>query len=140
MVQFFVQRRFQHVMMASRFYHQIFQDGDNRLRLKQNSDVTKMISETFGTSPTVSAIDSLASEAIRDVNKGVEAFLFLAERGELESAAKRLSESYMVGEFMPSIQTLPREKKREVLDFVRKQYRLVAAIDAKDYETARGLI
>ncbi len=140
MVQFFVQRRFQHVMMASRFYHQIFTDGDNRLRLDKNSDVSKMISETFGTSPTVAALDSLASEAIRDVDKGVEAFKFLSERGELESAAKRLSEAYMVGEFMPSIQTLPREEKRRVLQFVRESYKLVAALDAKDYTTAEELV
>jgi hypothetical protein len=140
MVQFFVQRRFQHVMMAARFYHQIFKNGDNRLRLNKNSDVSKMISETFGTSPTVAALDSLASEAIRDVDKGVEAFKFLSERGELESAAKRLSESYMVGEFMPSIQTLPREEKRRVLEFVRQSYQLLAALNAKDYAKAESLV
>ena len=140
MVQFFVQRRFQHVMMAARFYHQIFTDGDNQLHIDKNSDVSRLISQTFGTSPTVAAIDSLASEAIRDVEKGVEAFLFLADRGELESAAKRLSEAYMVGEFMPVIQTLPREKKRLVLDFTRLSYRLLAALEAKDYEAARTLI
>lgn len=140
MVQFFVQRRFQHVMMAARFYHQIFSDGDNRLRIKKDSDVSKMISDTFGTSPTVSSLDSLASEAVRDVDKGVEAFLFLSGRGELESAAKRLSESYMVGEFMPSVQTLPREKKRTVLEFVRSSYKLIAALDAKDYLRARELV
>jgi len=140
MIQFFVQRRFQHVMMASRFYHQIFTDGDNRLRINKNSDVSKLISETFGTSPTVAALDSLASEAIRDVNKGVEAFKFLSERGELESAAKRLSESYMVGEFMPSVQTLPREEKRRVLLYVRDSYKLIAALDAKDYATAQELV
>jgi len=140
MVQFFVQRRFQHVMMAARFYHQIFTDGDNRLRIKKDSDVSRLISETFGTSPTVAALDSLASEAIRDVRKGVEAFLFLSERGELESAAKRLSEAYMVGEFMPVIQTLPREKKRRVLDFTRESYRLIAALDSKDYDKAVELV
>lgn len=140
MIQFFVQRRFEHVMMAARFYHQIFTDGDNRLRIDKKSDVSKMISETFGTSPTVAALDSLASEAIRDVNKGVEAFKFLSERGELESAAKRLSESYMVGEFMPVIQTLPREEKRRVLLFVRESYKLIAAIDSKDYATASTLV
>ena len=140
MVQLFVQRRFQHVMMAARFYHQIFTDGDNRLRLNKNSDVSKMISETFGTSPTVAALDSLASEAIRDVDKGVEAFKFLSEREELESAAKRLSEAYMVGEFMPSIQTLPREEKRRVLLFVRESYKLVAALDSKDYTKAKELV
>jgi len=140
MIQFFVQRRFEHVMMAARFYHQIFTDGDNRLQIDKKSDVSKMISETFGTSPTVAALDSLASEAIRDVDKGVEAFKFLSERGELESAAKRLSESYMVGEFMPAIQTLPREEKRRVLLFVRESYKLIAAIDSKDYATASNLV
>ncbi|MFC7339055.1 hypothetical protein ACFQY0_17815 [Haloferula chungangensis] len=140
MIQFFVQRRFQHVLMASRFYHQIFNDGDNRLHIDKKSDVSKMISDTFGTSPTVAAVDSLANEAIRDVDKGVEAFLFLSERGELQSASKRLSESYMVGEFMPAIQTLPREKKRRVLEFVRESYKLIAAIDSKDYTAAEGLV
>ncbi|MGB6223744.1 hypothetical protein [Haloferula sp.] len=140
MIQFFVQRRFQHVMMASRFYHQIFDDGDNRLHIDKKSDVSKMISDTFGTSPTVAALDSLASEAIRDVDKGVEAFLFLSEKGELQSASKRLSESYMVGEFMPVIQTLPREKKRRVLEFVRESYKLIAALDSKDYTSAKALV
>lgn len=139
-IQLFVQRRFQHVVMASRFYHQIFNDGDNRLHIDKKSDVSKVISETFGTSPTVTALDTLANEAIRDVDKGVEAFRFLADRGELESAAKRLSESYMVGEFMPSIQTLPRTEKRRALDYVRTSYRLIAAIDAKDYSAASELV
>ncbi|MEP4077470.1 hypothetical protein [Haloferula sp.] len=140
MIQFFVQRRFQHVMMASRFYHQIFNDGDNRLHIDKKSDVSKMISDTFGTSPTVAALDSLANEAIRDVDKGVEAFLFLSERGELQSASKRLSESYMVGEFMPIVQTLPREEKRRVLEFVRESYKLIAALDSKDYTSAKTLV
>lgn len=140
MIQFFVQRRFQHVLMASRFYHQIFDDGDNRLHIDKKSDVSKMISDTFGTSPTVAAVDSLANEAIRDVDKGVEAFLFLSERGELQSASKRLSESYMVGEFMPVVQTLPREKKRRVLEFVRESYKLIAALDSKDYTTAATMV
>ncbi|GAA5481341.1 hypothetical protein [Haloferula sargassicola] len=140
MVQFFVQRRFQHVMMAARFYHQVFSDGDNRLRLKKDSEVSKMLSETFGTSPTVAAIDALANEAIRDIDKGVEAFSFLAERGELESASKRLSEAYMVGEFMPSVQTLAREKKRRILEYVRQSYKLIAALDSKDYTLARELV
>lgn len=140
MLQFFVQRRFEHVLMASRFYHQLFQDGDNQLHIDEGSDMAKLFGESLGTSPTVSALDSLASEAIRDVQKGVDAFEFLSERGELESAAKRLSEAYLVGEFMPSIQTLERDKKRRVLEFVRQSYQLVAALEARDYATARELL
>ena len=139
MLQFFVQRRFEHVVMASRFYNQIFRDGDSKLYIDKKSDMAKLFSQSLGTSPTVTAIDSLASEAIRDVNQGVEAFKFLAEKDELQSAAKRLGEAYMMGEFMPSIRTLPRKDKRKVLEFVRKSYKLIAALDVKDYTVAREM-
>ncbi|TAE76695.1 MAG: hypothetical protein EAZ65_06565 [Verrucomicrobia bacterium] len=140
MLQFFVQRRFEHVVMASRFYHQIWRDGDNKLHIDRKSEISKLFTESLGASPTVAALDSLASEAIRDVNQGVEAFSFLAEKNELQSAAKRLSEAYAVGEFMPVIRTLPRDSKRKVLEFVRESYKLIAALDAKDYTVAKELV
>lgn len=136
MLQFFVQRRFEHVLMASRFYHQLFRDGDNELHIDKNSEVSKLFTESLGTSPTVAGLDALASEAIRDVDQGVEAFTFLVAKHEYQSAAKRLSEAYVIGEFMPSVRTLPRESKRQVLEFVRESYKLIAALDAKDYTVA----
>ncbi|MEN8772499.1 MAG: hypothetical protein ABF379_08000 [Akkermansiaceae bacterium] len=136
MVQFFAQRRFKHVIMASRFYNQIWKEGDGTLYIDQDSDINKVFSESLGVSPTVSTLDSLAHEAIRDVDKGVEVFKFLVERGELESASKRLAEAYLVGEFLPSVNTLEREKKRKVLTFVRGSNVLLNAIDAKDYTKA----
>jgi hypothetical protein len=139
MLQFFIQRRFEHVVMASRFYHQIWRDGDNKLNIDKKSEVYKLFTESLGSSPTVAALDALASEAIRDVNQGVEAYTFLAEKSELQSAAKRLSEAYAVGEFMPAIRTLPREKKRKVLEFVRESYKLIAALDVKDYTRAKEI-
>ncbi|MCW1917083.1 hypothetical protein OJ996_26075 [Luteolibacter sp. GHJ8] len=140
MLQFFAQRRFEHVVMASRFYNQIFKDGDSKLHIDKKSDMSKLFGESLGTSPTVSAVDSLASEAIRDVDQGVAAFKFLLEKKEFQSAAKRLQESYMAGEFMPTIRTLPRDDKRKVLEFVRESYKLIAAIDSKDYATAKTLV
>jgi hypothetical protein len=139
MMQFFVQRRFEHVVMASRFYNQIFKDGDSKLHIDQKSAMSKLFSESLGSSPTVSALDALASEAIRDVDQGVEAFKFLVEKKEFQSAAKRLSEAYVAGEFMPSIRTLPRTDKRQVLEFVRESYKLIAALESKDYTTAKEL-
>ena len=122
--------------MASRFYNQIWNDGDSTLHIDKNSDTSKLFNESVGFSPTVASLDSFSSEFIRDCDKGVEAFNFLADKGELESAAKRLSEAYAVGEFMPGIRTLPRDRKRKVLEFVRESYKLLAAIDVKDYATA----
>lgn len=136
MMQFFLQRRFEHVIMASRFYNLIWKDGDGALYMEKGSDVEKLFSEGAGFSPTVASLDSLASEAIRDVDKGVEAFKFLVDEKELESASKRLAESYLMGEFMPSVNTLSRTKKRKVLAFVREAYVLLNAIDSKDYTSA----
>jgi hypothetical protein len=136
MVQFFVQRRFKHVVMASRFYNQIWKEGDGTLYIDKDSDINKVFSESLGVSPTVSTLDSLANEAMRDVDKGVEVFEFLVERDELQSASKRLAEAYIVGEFMPSINTLRREKKRKVLDFVRGANVLMNAMTAKDFTKA----
>ena len=45
-------------------------------------------------------IDSLANEIIRDVREGVLAFKFLLEQNELESATKRLAETFMIGEYL----------------------------------------
>lgn len=140
MVQFFAQRRFKHVIMASRFYNQIWKEGDGTLYIDQDSDMNKVFSESLGVSPTVSTLDSLANEAIRDVNKGVDAFLFLVESDELQSAYKRLAESYIVGEFLPAINTLPREKKRKVLEFARGSNVLLNAIESKDYAKANEMI
>jgi len=126
--------------MASRFYNMIWKEGDGTLYIDQDSDINKIFSESLGVSPTVSTLDSLANEAIRDVNKGVESFAFLVEKEELESASKRLSESFLVGEFMPSINTLPRAKKRKVLEFVRGSNVLLNAIDSKDYAKASSQI
>ncbi len=139
MLQFFIQRRFEHVVMASRIYHQIWKDGDNKLNIDKNSEISKLFSESLGTSPTVAALDSLANEAMRDVVQGVEAFTFLADKKEYQSAAKRLSEAYAVGEFMPAIRILPRTEKRKVLEFVRQSYKLIAALDSKDYKVAGEL-
>ena len=85
-------------------------------------------------------IDSLANEIIRDVREGVQAFKFLLEMNELESATKRLAETFMIGEYMPDIRTLERDDKRKALAFVQKSNQLISAIDVKDYALAEKLV
>jgi len=58
----------------------------------------------------------------------------------LESATKRLQEAFTMGEYVPEIRTLPREKKRQALEFSRKGYQLVSALDVKDYTLAESLV
>lgn len=137
-VQLFMQRRFQHVLIATRFYRNIFSDGDSQLRLGE--DAKNIFSKTTGMPPTVSTVDAMASEAIRDVREGVDAFKFLLEKDELESASKRLGESFILGEYVQEIRELPREEKRKALDFVQKSNQLLSAIEVKDYTLAENLV
>jgi len=137
-VQFFLQRRFQHVLMATRFYRAIFADGDSKLNI---GDETKdLFVKTAGMAPTVSTLDSMANEAVRDVREGVKAFEYLLQNNELESATKRLAESFTVGEYMPEIRTLTRAKKRQCLDFSQRANQLISAIEVKDYALAEKLV
>ncbi len=139
-VQLFLQRRFEHVILACRLYRLLYEDGSSELQLKEGSDVEKMFTRTTGTTPTVSALDALSSEFIRDVDEGVESFDHLVLNNDLESASKRLSESFMIGEYLPKMRTLPRTQKQKVLGFVRDANQLISAIEVKDYTLAEELV
>jgi hypothetical protein len=139
MIQWFVQRRYEHVLMASRFYNQIWKDGDTTLRIDKGSDVAKLFSESVGVSPTVSSLDALSSEVIREVEKYIEAFDMLLEREELHSASQRLMEAYALGEYLAPVATLSLEKKRRVAEYVRDLHELYGTLQAHDYTKAKEL-
>jgi len=133
-VQLFLQRRFQHVLIATRFYRNVFNDGDDEVRVKGGAK--DLFNKSTGMPPTVGTVDTMAGEIIRDVTEGVDAYRFLIERDELDSATKRLSESFLIGEYLPPIRTLPRETKRRSLSYAQKANQLVNAIEVKDYTLA----
>lgn len=137
-VQFFLQRRFQHVIIANHFYRTIFGDGDTQIKLDEKTK--EFFSGIGGLPPTLNVLDSLANEAIRDVREGVEAYRFLLDKGELASASQRIAESFAVGEYLPEIRTLERDLKRRALDFTQKYNQLLSAIEVKDYTLAESLV
>jgi hypothetical protein len=139
MIQWFVQRRYEHVLMAARFYNQIWKDGDATLRIDKNSDVSKLFSESVGVSPTVASLDSLSNEAIREAGKYIEAFDLMLTRDELHSASQRLMEAYALGEYLAPVATLPLEKKRRVLEYVRDLHELYGTLQARDYTKTKEL-
>jgi hypothetical protein len=221
-MQYFATRRFEHVLIANRFYRAIYPDGDNSIEVykkmveslpvnkdagqaKINAEFDPRVSgsqgvldtdtsagmgaggngtsvvinnnsgaqtrtgssfagrvgkvglENFGVESltggaavaaqtisrlvsSLSQIDSLANEAIRDVNEGVEAYKFLLEQGELQSATERLAETFALGEYMPSVRLLSREDKRRALQFTRKSNELLAALEVNDLTRAEKLV
>jgi len=221
-MQYFATRRFEHVLIANRFYRAIYKDGDNSIdvykRMVESLPVNKDagqarinaqfdpkvaaaggaadggagvgaragtdgagagMSNRAGTSggsggsfaasgmnlglenfsvesltggaavaaqtvsklvSSLSQIDSLANEAIRDINEGVEAYKFLLEQGELNSATERLAETFALGEFMPSVRLLSREDKRRALKFTQMKNELLAALEVNDLTRAEKLV
>jgi hypothetical protein len=139
MVLWFMQRRFEHVIMAARFYNQVWRDGDTTLRIDKGSDVAKLFSESMGVSPTVSSLDSLSNEAVREADKYIEAFDLMLVRGELHSASQRLMEAFAVGEFLAPVATLPLEKKLKVLSYTRDLNEVYGALTAHDFTKAKEL-
>ena len=137
-VQHFLQRRFQHVIIGTRFYRNIFADGDSQLRIGE--DTKSLFSRTSGLLPNMGTIDSMANEIMRDVHEGIQAFKFLLEKNELESATRRLAETLILGEYLPEVRTLNREDKRKALAFVHKSNQLISAVEVKDYAAAEKLL
>jgi len=137
-VQLFLQRRFQHVLIGTRFYRDIFSSGESKLEV--GKDTKDLFAKSSGLPPTVGTLDSLAHEAIRDVRESIQSFHFLLQKNELQSASKRLAEAFSVGEFLPEVRTLPRDDKRKVLEFSQKNYQLISAIEVKDYDLASKLV
>jgi hypothetical protein len=220
-MQYFATRRFEHVIIANRFYRAIYTDGDNSIAIykkmvdslptnkdagqaKISGELNPQISateglmdhdaavgagaggngtnvniyngapktrsgssfsakgaklgiENFGIESltggaasaaqtisklvsSLSQIDSLANEAIRDINEGIEAYRFLLEQGELQSATERLAETFALGEYMPSVRLLPREAKRRALEYSQKTNELLAALEVNDLTRAEKLL
>ena len=139
-LQFAVQRRWEHVLIATRIYRRLFRDGDGVIEIKKDSDADKMLAKGLGLTPTVTSLDMFASEVVREVDEAVVAFEFLADKNELETASKRLAEAFFIGEYLPRIRILDREKKIKVQSFVRDADSLLSAMDVRDYKTANEII
>tara|TARA_B100000427_G_scaffold324190_1_gene328926 strand:+ start:453 stop:2357 length:1905 start_codon:yes stop_codon:yes gene_type:complete len=139
-LQFAVQRRWEHVLIATRIYRRLFRDGDGVIEIKKDSDADKMLAKGLGLTPTVTSLDMFANEVLREVDEAVVAFEFLANKNELETASKRLAEAFFIGEYLPRIRTLDREKKMKVQSFVRDADSLLSAMDVRDYKNANEII
>lgn len=135
--QFFLQRHFEHVLLGVRFYQSIFNDGDTQLKV--GGELEKTFTETTGSPPTLSVLETLTQQAISDVEQGVEAFHYLTSRQELNGATERLMEAFVIGQYLPVIRALPRDAKRQVLEFQQKRNQLLSAIEVRDYALADDL-
>ena len=138
-VQLFIQRRFEHVVMGTRFYSLVYLDGDNKLELKKGSDTHNFFTQGFGVEPSVSGLDAAASEAMRKVKTLVSAFRNDLKAGRVHAASNRIMEAFIIGEFMPVVQTLAISEKTPIQKYIQEAQDMVKVLQANDLERATYL-
>jgi hypothetical protein len=138
LVQLFLQRRFEHVIIGTKFYRSIFPDGAGQVRLGE--EAMSLLSKTSGSAPSLATLDAAAREMIQKVRQGVQAFQVLLDGGQLDSANKRLSEAFSIGQYLPDVSLVPLAQKMRLLTFVRQSNQLVSSIDSLDYTEAAELV
>jgi uncharacterized protein with FMN-binding domain len=208
-LQLFVQRRYQHVIIANRFYRALFDDGEQSLqnfqqmadKLGYNKDAgqAKLVAQgnpnvagavggggapgggtgastgtngsgasvgnntggssegsalsmsglQFGvenvsveslmnavssgiktasrTFKSLSQLDGIANEVIRDVNEGVKSYKFLLSKNEVEGATAQLVAVWMKGQYLPSVQLLSQDEKRRSLKFAQLVNKMISS-------------
>jgi hypothetical protein len=105
----------------------------------QNALTTGMrtASRTF---KSLSQIDSVCNEIIRDVNEGVKVYKFLLAKEELESAASQLAAVFAKGEYLPSVRTLSQDDKRKTLTYAQLCNRLVNAANSGNIDVLTEVV
>lgn len=140
LLQFLVQRRFDHAVLGARIYRLIFTDGDTTLRIKEGSQAGKIFSDVAGMPPTVALVDSVSNNIRHDVDESIEAVRVLLSQDKLGAATERMAEAFALGEFMQSVSTFPLKEKQRIAEYWQCRKDLLAAVNNRDYGKAESLV
>jgi hypothetical protein len=138
MVGFLLQRRYRHCIIASAFYRVLFKGANQNIKVG-----AKEVKEFFPVSdfvPTLESLDTLAREAMNDVNLGMKTVDDLYKQGEIYGSFERLQETYFLGEYEPVVMTFDPTKKREMLDLWRDLRELQRIGDERDLANVEGYV
>ena len=101
LAQLFVQRRFEHVIIGTRFYNLIFRNGDTKMRLKKTRMSNGSSEKDWESSPPSPASTPPPMKPCARPPPWSPPSRTTSAHNELHSASKRLTEAYAVGEFLP---------------------------------------
>lgn len=138
MVGFLLQRRYRHCIITSAFYRVLFKGANQNIKVG-----AKEVKEFFPVSdfvPTLESLDTLAREAMNDVNLGMKTVDDLHKQGEIYASFERLQETYFLGEYEPVVMTFDAVKKREMLDLWRDLRELQRIGDERDLANVEGYV
>ena len=128
-----MQRRFDHVVIGARIYRHLFQEGDTRLNIDKESKANEFFSGGAGLPPTVNGVDSVASNARREVDQNIEAVHNLLAQNKLAEATQHLIEAVAIGEYMQSVATFPTEARRRISVYWTLRKTALTALNARNY-------
>jgi len=135
-VAFLLARRFRHTSISVAFYRTLFKGSNQGVKVG-----AKEMKEFFPLSdfaPTLESIDTVAREAINDVKLGMRSVDDHMKRDEKYAAFERLQETFLLGEFEPSLMTFDPASKREMYELY-KEFRVVQQlIDERDLANVEG--
>lgn len=138
-ISFLMERRFDHALIGANTFRHIFRDGDTQLKLDENSKAAKMFTNLTGTTPTVSALSSLAANMRREVDRNMQAVEAQLAQNHLAEATQHLIEAVAVGEYMQSVASFPLEKRARIAEFWTLRKRTLTALNARDYAKAEDV-
>lgn len=134
LVNFLLQRRFDHAVIGSRIYRHVFKDGSKNLDMNKDSDAYKMLTGVTGYAPTIDVLDSTASNARREVDQSMDAITNLMAQNKLGEATNRLITAVSIGEYMQSVAVFPVESRRRISEYWTLRKQALEALNARDYD------
>ncbi|MCX6936586.1 MAG: hypothetical protein NTU80_01615 [Verrucomicrobia bacterium] len=113
LVNLFLQRRFQHCLIAASFYRYIFKGSAQQLEVGKKELQSFLPSSDLAV--TVETLEFLSREAINDTEAAMQAVRANYDEGQLVGALERLQETFFLGEYLPAVAQFEREKKQTLL-------------------------
>ena len=133
----FLQRRFQHALIASSFYRYIFKGSHQNLEVGKK-ELSSFL-PTTDLALTVETIEFLSREAINDVNSGMASVRSNYDDGRKIGALERLQETFFLGEYLPAVTQFEPARKEALLTLYRKVDEARKLADLRDFEAVIGL-
>ena len=130
-VSFLMGRNFQQAQIASMFYRHIYRGNAQDLQVgkEQLGDFIQISQFT----PSVDTLEMVAMQARKDASDGMKAVEAIYNSGELYGDLQRLMETFIIGEYEPSLVAFDYEKKKVLHGLYRDVSAIKSLADAKDW-------
>jgi hypothetical protein len=138
LVNLFLQRRFQHCLIAASFYRYIFKGSAQQLEVGKKEIQSFLPSSDLAL--TVETLEFLSREAINDTESAMQAVRANFADGQHVGALERLQETFFLGEYTPAVSSFEREKKQVLLGLYRQIDQARKLADLKDYDAVDKLV